>query len=72
METVGMKGSATGSGKSASFDKTWESSASSGYCSDDEAPPELEQYFTARTSLGRKPRVELKKVRTDSLSFGLK
>ena len=65
MQTVSMKASATGSGKTTSFDKTWESSASSGYCSDDESQPEVEQYFTARTSLGRKPYIEIKKVRTD-------
>ncbi|KAJ3602299.1 hypothetical protein NHX12_030058 [Muraenolepis orangiensis] len=55
-----MKGSAGGSGKSPSFEMTWGSSASSGYCSDDDSGSEFEQYFTARTSLGRKPQIEAK------------
>ncbi|XP_062853031.1 ras association domain-containing protein 1-like isoform X2 [Trichomycterus rosablanca] len=37
------------------FEKTWGSSTSSGYCSEEESDPEFEQYFTARTSFFRKP-----------------
>lgn len=49
-----------------SFEKTWGSSTSSGYCSEEDSDSELEQYFTARTSFFHKPRkqkVEEKKVR---------
>lgn len=38
-----------------SFEKTWGSSASSGYCSEEDSDSELEQYFTARTSFFHKP-----------------
>ncbi|XP_014344164.1 ras association domain-containing protein 1 [Latimeria chalumnae] len=42
------------------FEMTWSSSASStassGYCSQEDSDSELEQFFTARTSFGRKPR----------------
>ncbi|XP_072506655.1 ras association domain-containing protein 1 isoform X2 [Notamacropus eugenii] len=38
------------------FEMTWSSTASSGYCSQEDSDSELEQYFTARTSLARKPR----------------
>uniref|UniRef100_A0A3B3ZPX1 Uncharacterized protein n=1 Tax=Periophthalmus magnuspinnatus TaxID=409849 RepID=A0A3B3ZPX1_9GOBI len=36
--------------KTPSFEMTWGSSTSSGYCSDEESDSEFEQYFTARTS----------------------
>ncbi|TVK90520.1 Ras association domain-containing protein 1 [Bagarius yarrelli] len=45
-----------------SFEKTWGSSASSGYCSDEGSDTELEQYFTARTSFFRKPPKEKDEV----------
>ncbi|KAB0402474.1 hypothetical protein E2I00_006498, partial [Balaenoptera physalus] len=35
---------------------TWSSTTSSGYCSQEDSDSELEQYFTARTSLARRPR----------------
>ncbi|KAM9096111.1 ras association domain-containing protein 1 isoform 1-T1 [Sarcophilus harrisii] len=38
------------------FEMTWSSTTSSGYCSQEDSDSELEQYFTARTSLVRKPR----------------
>lgn len=41
----------TNADKSPSFDMTWGSSTSSGYCSEEDSEdPEYEQYFTARTS----------------------
>lgn len=42
--------------KTPSFEMTWGSSTSSGYCSQDESDPEFEQYFTARTSFFPKTR----------------
>lgn len=36
--------------KTPSFEMTWGSSTSSGYCSEEESDSEFEQYFTARTS----------------------
>ncbi|KAM4652386.1 ras association domain-containing protein 1 isoform 2-T2 [Discoglossus pictus] len=33
------------------FDKTWSSTTSSGYCSQEESDPELELFYTAKTSL---------------------
>lgn len=36
--------------KTPSFEMTWGSSASSGYCSEEESDTEFEQFFTARTS----------------------
>lgn len=39
-----------------SFEMTWSSTTSSGYCSQEDSDSELEQYFTARTSLVRRPR----------------
>lgn len=39
-----------------SFEMTWSSTTSSGYCSQEDSDSELEQFFTARTSLGRRPR----------------
>ncbi|XP_075795633.1 ras association domain-containing protein 1 isoform X1 [Pelodiscus sinensis] len=38
-----------------SFEMTWSSTTSSGYCSQEDSDSELEQYFTARTSFIRKP-----------------
>ena len=51
--------------KSPSFEMTWGSSTSSGYCSESDSDSEFEQYFTARTSFIRKPTkpVKEKKVR---------
>lgn len=45
-----------------SFEKTWGSSASSGYCSEEDSDSEFEQYFTARTSFFRKPPSKKEKV----------
>lgn len=59
-----MKDADCASDKTPSFEKTWGSSTSSGYCSDDDS--EFEQYFTARTSFIRKPKTE-KQVRRDKL-----
>ncbi|XP_076870453.1 ras association domain-containing protein 1-like isoform X2 [Brachyhypopomus gauderio] len=50
----------TGSEQTPSFEKTWGSSTSSGYCSDSDS--ELEQYFTARTSFFHKPKKEKDEV----------
>lgn len=50
------------SNKTPSFEKTWGSSTSSGYCSDEDEESELEQYFTARTSFFRKPKKEKDEV----------
>ncbi|XP_053153620.1 ras association domain-containing protein 1 isoform X2 [Hemicordylus capensis] len=41
-----------------SFEMTWSSTTSSGYCSQEDSDSELEQYFTARTSFIRKPHKE--------------
>ncbi|XP_018593272.2 ras association domain-containing protein 1 isoform X2 [Scleropages formosus] len=38
-----------------SFEMTWGSTTSSGYCSQEDSDSELELYFTARTSFARKP-----------------
>lgn len=59
---------ASSADKSPSFEKTWGSSTSSGYCSDEAADSdaEFEQYFTARTSFfpkSRKANSDVKKVR---------
>ncbi|KAL6111977.1 rassf1 [Pungitius sinensis] len=53
-----MTHAASGSEKSASFERTWGSSTSSGYCSDEESDSEFEQYFTARTSFFPKTRTD--------------
>ncbi|XP_039971915.1 ras association domain-containing protein 1-like isoform X2 [Xiphias gladius] len=45
-----MTGAAGGSDKTPSFEMTWGSSTSSGYCSEEDSSSEFEQYFTARTS----------------------
>ncbi|XP_041743428.1 ras association domain-containing protein 1 isoform X2 [Coregonus clupeaformis] len=52
-----MEDAVSGSDKSPSFEKTWGSSTSSGYCSGD-SDSEFEQYFTARTSFICKPKKE--------------
>ncbi|KAK6321701.1 hypothetical protein J4Q44_G00086770 [Coregonus suidteri] len=52
-----MTDTVIGSDKSLSFEKTWGSSTSSGYCSGD-SDSEFEQYFTARTSFIPKPKKE--------------
>ncbi|KAG9468703.1 hypothetical protein GDO78_022127 [Eleutherodactylus coqui] len=36
---------------SASFERTWNSTTSSGYCSQEESDPELELFYTAKTSI---------------------
>lgn len=45
-----------GEAETPSFEMTWSSTTSSGYCSQEDSDSELEQYFTARTSLARRPR----------------
>ncbi|XP_028679960.1 ras association domain-containing protein 1 isoform X2 [Erpetoichthys calabaricus] len=47
-----------GEASTPSFEMTWGSTASSGYCSQEDSDSELELYYTARTSLGRRPRKE--------------
>lgn len=42
--------------KTPSFEMTWGSSTSSGYCSEEDSDSELEQFFTARTSFFPKSR----------------
>lgn len=42
--------------KTPSFEMSWGSSTSSGYCSDEDSDPEFEQFFTARTSFFPKTR----------------
>lgn len=49
-------GKAMGEAETPSFEMTWSSTSSSGYCSQEDSDSELEQYFTARTSLVRRPR----------------
>lgn len=61
-----MTDAASGSGKTPSFEMTWGSSTSSGYCSEEDSESEFEQYFTARTSFfpkTRKPNEKVKQVR---------
>ena len=60
-----------GEAEAPSFEMTWSSTTSSGYCSQEDSDSELEQYFTARTSLARRPRrdqVGLPLYRHDHLS----
>lgn len=59
-----MTDTTSSSDKTPSFEMTWGSSTSSGYCSEEE--PEFEQYFTARTSFfpkTRKADIKVKQVR---------
>lgn len=63
-----MTNEVSSSDKSPSFEMTWGSSTSSGYCSDEDSDSEFEQYFTARTSFFPKTRkanvnANVKKVR---------
>lgn len=55
---MGTAGAAMGEADAGtpSFEMTWSSTTSSGYCSQEDSDSELEQYFTARTSLVRRPR----------------
>lgn len=48
----------SGEEQTPSFEMTWGSTTSSGYCSQEDSDCEFEQYFTARTSFIRKPRKE--------------
>ncbi|KAJ8370805.1 hypothetical protein SKAU_G00108330 [Synaphobranchus kaupii] len=48
----------SGENQTSSFEMTWGSTTSSGYCSQEDSDCELEQYFTARTSFIRKPKKE--------------
>ncbi|XP_044204407.1 ras association domain-containing protein 1-like isoform X2 [Thunnus albacares] len=59
-----MTSEARSSDKTPSFEMTWGSSTSSGYCSEEDSDTEFEQYFTARTSFfpkSRKANVNVKK-----------
>ncbi|KAG5838521.1 hypothetical protein ANANG_G00224540 [Anguilla anguilla] len=47
-----------GEDQTPSFEMTWGSTTSSGYCSQEDSDCEFEQYFTARTSFIRKPKKE--------------
>ena len=61
-----MSDSAGASDKTPSFEMTWGSSTSSGYCSEEDSDSEFEQYFTARTSFfskARKHNLNVKQVR---------
>lgn len=61
-----MSNAASSSDKTPSFEMTWGSSTSSGYCSEEDSDSEFEQYFTARTSFFpkiRKPNLNVKQVR---------
>ncbi|XP_026205016.1 ras association domain-containing protein 1 isoform X2 [Anabas testudineus] len=58
-----MTDTTSSSDKTPSFEMTWGSSTSSGYCSEEE--PEFEQYFTARTSFFPKTRKADIKVKQD-------
>lgn len=51
-----MTNEVSSSDKSPSFEMTWGSSTSSGYCSEEDSDSEFEQYFTARTSFFPKTR----------------
>ncbi|XP_017263510.1 ras association domain-containing protein 1 isoform X2 [Kryptolebias marmoratus] len=69
-----MSSETNSSDKTPSFEMTWGSSTSSGYCSDEDSDPEFEQYFTARTSFFPKTRKVIAKdesakkdERTDSV-----
>ncbi|KAM9859925.1 ras association domain-containing protein 1-like isoform 2-T2 [Aulostomus maculatus] len=58
-----MTNAASSTDKTPSFEMTWGSSTSSGYCSEEDSDSEFEQYFTARTSFfpkTRKANVEVK------------
>ncbi|AWP02642.1 putative ras association domain-containing protein 1 [Scophthalmus maximus] len=63
-----MTHAAGGADKARSFDLTWGSSTSSGYCSDEEPDSEFEQYFTAKTSLFPKTRKPLLNAKQDEQS----
>lgn len=51
-----MATEASRSDKTPSFEMTWGSSTSSGYCSEEDSDSEFDQYFTARTSFFPKAR----------------
>ncbi|MGH0188864.1 UNVERIFIED_CONTAM: hypothetical protein FKN15_032077 [Acipenser sinensis] len=53
-----------------SFEMTWGSTTSSGYCSQEDSDSEFEQYFTARTSFFRKPRKDIGKGFSRTFSAG--
>ncbi|XP_051270507.1 ras association domain-containing protein 1 isoform X2 [Dicentrarchus labrax] len=60
-----MTNEASSSDKTPSFEMTWGSSTSSGYCSEEDPDSEFEQYFTARTSF-------FPKTRKDTVSANVK
>ncbi|XP_013861871.1 ras association domain-containing protein 1 isoform X2 [Austrofundulus limnaeus] len=70
-----MTSEPSSSDKTPSFEMSWGSSTSSGYCSDEDADPEFEQYFTARTSFfpkGRNDNVKNKTVKKDEQTDSVK
>ncbi|XP_024125356.1 ras association domain-containing protein 1 isoform X2 [Oryzias melastigma] len=59
--------------KTPSFEMTWGSSTSSGYCSEEDSDSELEQFFTARTSFfpkSRKAKVSENVKRDEQTEWG--
>ncbi|XP_029006413.1 ras association domain-containing protein 1-like isoform X2 [Betta splendens] len=60
-----MTDAASGADKTPSFEMTWGSSTSSGYCSEEDSESEFEQYFTARTSFFPKTRKPNQNVKQD-------
>ncbi|KAK5872609.1 hypothetical protein PBY51_013292 [Eleginops maclovinus] len=68
-----MTSAASDTEKSPSFEWTWGSSTSSGYCSDEEPDSEFEQYFTAKTSFfpkTRKANVTAKVKQDEQIEWG--
>ncbi|XP_061583329.1 ras association domain-containing protein 1-like isoform X3 [Cololabis saira] len=68
-----MTNESSNSDKTPSFENTWGSSASSGYCSDEDSGSEFEQYFTARTSFfpkTRKPPVAVNVKKDEQTEVG--
>jgi len=68
-----MTSEARSSDKTPSFEMTWGSSTSSGYCSEEDSDTEFEQYFTARTSFfpkSRKANVNVKVKKDEQIDLG--
>ncbi|XP_034534738.1 ras association domain-containing protein 1-like isoform X2 [Notolabrus celidotus] len=67
------KEAASSTEKTPSFEMTWGSSTSSGYCSEEDADSEFEQYFTARTSFfpkSRKANVNVDVKKDEQVEWG--
>ncbi|XP_041806276.1 ras association domain-containing protein 1-like isoform X2 [Chelmon rostratus] len=68
-----MTDKASSSDKTPSFEMTWGSSTSSGYCSEEDSDSEFEQYFTARTSFfpkARKDNVNANVKKDEQIEWG--